>query len=285
MMLFVNYIYVTPTTPIYEGAFVKEGLNLSVGISGFMGEDGKGDYFRKREVVGLDSVRVCETDPWGVGDCHWEYYTKYNWYEVSKDRTYFKKGLKADIRLGYNLSTLMRRIFYLEPFIDLEPYINLGYQMYMYNEICRTCYSNCMKECKDGCIDSTYNAKIYRGEYPSIGLKIVTHSENVRVGVDLNGGYFDHHLYAYGEPYFYAKLLIGFGYPEVISASLLLGGHSFETSCYQFFDSFGCGPDVDLYSAISLQYNYRNYFISATITIHNMGSIGRIDIGIGHALR
>jgi len=198
MMLFVNYI--TPTTPIYEGAFIREGLNLDIGISGFIGKDS-------------------------------EY-----------GRTDFKKGLKADIRLGYNLSTLTRSPF--------EPYINLGYQMYMYND------------------------EIYRREYLSIGLKMVSRSKTVRVGVDLGGGYFTHHFYE-DKGQFYTKLLIGFGYPEVISASLFLGFHSFETSC----GWFGCGPDVDLYSAISLQYKHRNYFISATIQNK------RIDIGIGYALR
>ncbi len=54
MMLFVNYI--TPPTPIYEGAFVKEGLNLAIGISGFVEEDRSGEIFDEREVVKVDAA-------------------------------------------------------------------------------------------------------------------------------------------------------------------------------------------------------------------------------------
>ncbi len=177
----------------------------------------------------------------------------------------------------------MERIFYIEPALDVELYINLGYQMYMYNEVCRTCYSNCKKECENGCIDSTYDTEMYKGEYPSIGLKIVSRSKTVRLGVDLNGGYFDSH-FKYGRPHFYAKLLIGFGYPEIISASLLGGVYSYESSC----GWFGCLPDFNSYSAISLQYRYRNYFVSATILVIKLiDGIGvkRINLGVGFTLR
>ncbi len=206
--------------PIYEGATVKGGFNLVVGISSFVGWDTAQYSWKQKEVV--DSVVRCggDNDGWGLNDttCWWE--KIYNEYTVSKSSKWSKKGVKFDIKAGYNLSTLVENLFYLKPFADIQPYIILSGIANWYKRECSTCYKGCQKECNDGCIDSVYSYKSIAYSSFGIGLKMASKVRNEGfLGIDVDiGQYGDYTGKVILSGGF--RLLIGFGSPEYLSASV-----------------------------------------------------------------
>ncbi len=237
LLIFIGGVF--PSLPIYEGAFVKEGLNLVVGISGFIGKD---LYY--------------EEDPWGG---------------YSARGTYFKTGLKADIKLGYNLGTWVSRLLHLSPPIDVELYLALSGRIGLYDGKGKECYYDCY--------DLSYSMEAHREGAGGMGLRLMFHTKTVRIGADLweLGLFSEPYFRDVVDGYFHSRILIGFGYPEILSVGF--GGGA---------SGYAGDPEYTFYS-ISLSFNRRRYFISTTLYgplryAYQVKVPKRLDISLGLVL-
>ncbi len=187
------FYFIYPSAPIYDGSFVRDGINVVAGVSGFVGRD---------EIYG---------------------------------RVYQKWGTQVNVKLGYNPVYLIERSLFIRPLVDVEPYLNLSGTLRWYSG------------------DKT-GTDVMPGI--GVGLKVASHTRAVRIGADLHLSTF------FGSSYFerviytdVMKAVMGFGYPEVLSIGMGIGGHGYRFGCRIFF----------CYYLADLSLHHGKYFASVSL--------------------
>lgn len=226
------------STPVHDGAAVGEGLGAAVALSGFVGTDRVFSYsYDKNE-------------------------------SVNTSLEYSKRGLKADAKVGYNLSTLVNAIFSMRPFVNVMPYIAVAGEW--------GAYTSTLTSCRLDSCSSLSESGAHTSATGGVGIKLVSNTRTLRMGIDINGGSAGaSHV---GVGYAYARLLVGIGYPERLSIGLGTEGYVSGESC----GASGCWPsESGGYYTIALSAHHGIYFADGMLYIGRAGGINRINVGFG----